>query len=218
VHMPTRVKNHSHMSELARSPREIILASTSAIRAQLLRQAGISFTTATPDVDETALKAQWSTLSVDKIAPALAEIKSRTVSAKPENHGKLIIGADQTLIFTGRVIDKCNTLVDAEATLLALRGHTHHLHSAVCVSSNGQTLFSHVSTAALTMRQFTTEFLSAYLKQEQSHLLSSVGCYRLEGPGIQLFSEIDGDYFAILGLPLLPLLAFLRSQVENVKP
>jgi septum formation protein len=125
-----------------------------------------------------------------------------------------VIGADQTLDLDGRLYDKAETLEAARERLITLRGKTHKLHSAVVVAKEGTPIWREVATATLTMRDFSDAFLDDYLKTEGAAALGSVGCYRLEGPGAQLFSRIEGDYFAILGLPLLGLLDLLRRHGE----
>jgi septum formation protein len=189
----------------------IILASKSAARRQVLEGAGVPFEIAVAGVDEDAVKtamlAQGS--GPREIADALAEVKAVRISARrPE----LVIGADQTLEFEGRLYDKAETLEAARERLQSLRGKPHKLHSAVVVAKDGAPIWREVVTATLTMRDFTDAFLEDYLSAEGDNALGSVGCYRLEGPGAQLFSSIEGDYFTILGLPLLGLLDLLRRH------
>jgi septum formation protein len=189
----------------------VILASKSAARAQVLTGAGVSFQTAGSGVDEDAVKDAMLAVSEGplEIARALAEAKALAVSqAQPG----LVIGADQTLDLDGRLYDKAADIESARERLKLLRGQTHLLHGAVAVALNGQVIWRDVATASLTMRDFSDDFLEDYLATEGPHCLGSVGCYRLEGPGAQLFSRIDGDYFGILGLPLMGLLELLRGQ------
>jgi septum formation protein len=193
------------------APPRIVLASKSAARRQVLEGAGVPFDIAVAGVDEDAVKTAMLAqgASPRDIADALAEVKAVRISAKrPE----LVVGADQTLEFEGRLYDKAETLEAARERLQALRGKPHKLHSAVVVALEGQPIWREVVTATLTMRPFTDAFLDAYLAEEGPQALGSVGCYRLEGPGAQLFSRIEGDYFTILGLPLLGLLDLLRRH------
>jgi septum formation protein len=189
----------------------VTLASTSTIRAALLRGAGVEIEIAAAGVDEPALKAGLLAegAGARDIADALAEAKAVKVSRKrPE----LVIGADSTLEVEGRLYDKPADLDEARRHLLAFRGKPHKLHSAAVIAEDGAPLWRHAATATLTVRAFSDAFLEDYVAAEGEALLSSVGCYRLEGPGAQLFSRIDGDYFAILGLPLLQVLDFLRVR------
>lgn len=191
----------------------IVLASTSAARRAVLDGAGVAYEPVAPGVDEDAAKQTLLAAGHDArgIADALAELKAAKVS---RTRPGLVIGADQTLEFEGRLYDKAADLETARARLLALRGGTHRLHSAVVAARDGAPVWRELSTAALTMRPFSEAFLDDYLAREGEGLLGSVGCYRLEGLGAQLFSKIEGDYFAILGLPLLGLLDLLRSHGE----
>jgi septum formation protein len=162
-------------------------------------------------VDEDAVKAGLLAEGATPrdIADALAELKAIRVS---RGRSEFVIGADQTLELDGRLYDKAETVEAARERLLALRGKTHKLHSAVVVAKDGAPIWREVVTATLTMRNFSEAFLDDYLAVEGPDALGSVGCYRLEGPGAQLFSRIEGDYFAILGLPLLGLLDLLRNH------
>lgn len=187
----------------------LILASTSASRHALLRAAGMAFEAVAPGIDEHGPKATLldAGASPRDIALALATLKAQSVSRR---RAGLVLGADQTLDLDGALFDKPVDLADARKTLVSLRGKTHALHSAAVVARGGAVLWSTVATARLTMWPFDDAFLNAYLEDQGAAVLSSVGAYLLEGRGIQLFSLIEGDYFGILGLPLLPLLAFLR--------
>lgn len=189
----------------------IVLASKSLARRAVLEGAGVPVEIAGSGVDEdvtkTALKDRGATPK--RIAEALAEEKALAVSrSRPE----FVIGADQTLELAGALYDKVETLAEARDRLQHLRGKTHQLHSAVVVAQGGRVVWREVETATLTMRDFSDAFLEDYLRSEGAAALGSVGCYRLEGPGAQLFASIEGDYFAILGLPLLGLLGFLREH------
>jgi len=194
----------------------VTLASQSAARAQLLAAAGVPFTTMVAGVDEDALKAGLLAegLSPRDIADALAEAKAVRVSARRTG---LVIGADQTLDLDGALYDKARTPAEARERLLVLRGKTHKLHSAVVVAQDGQPIWREVEAASLRMRPFTDAFVEDYLRRQASVVLSSVGCYQLEGEGLQLFDRIEGDYFTILGLPMLGLLDLLR-RYEVLEP
>ena len=189
---------------------EVVLASTSASRRALLQGAGVAFTAKSPGVDEAAAKAalQGEGLGPRDLADALAELKSVRLRAGEA----LVIGADQTLDFEGELIDKAESLEEARERLKRLRGKAHKLHSGVVVAKGGQPIWREVQTATLWMRPFSDEFLDDYLSREGEAVLSSVGCYRLEDIGVQLFSRIEGDYFTILGLPMLGLLDLLRRH------
>jgi len=190
----------------------IILASTSEIRARLLANAGIEFDAIGADVDERAIEEPLikANLLPEDIASVLAEAKALNVSEKFP--GATIIGADQILAFEGRRWTKPETMAEARSNLLDFRGKTHELHAAIVGARDGETIWRHVSTARLTMRDFTPEYLGRYLASVGDKVLTSVGAYQLEGEGVQLFERIEGDYFTILGLPLLPLLDFLRRE------
>ena len=189
----------------------VVLASKSSARRAVLDGAGVPYEAATAGVDEDTIKSAMLAegASAREIADALAELKAIKVSrSRPE----FVVGADQTLEFEGELYDKAETLPQARARLQALRGKPHKLHSAVVVAKDGAPIWREVVTATLTMRDFSDAFLEDYLAAEGEAALGSVGCYRLEGLGVQLFSKIEGDYFTILGLPLLPLLDFLRPH------
>lgn len=191
---------------------EIILASASPSRAALLRNAGVPFTQEPAFVDEEAVKASFrnDNSSAAEVAAALAELKAQRVSRRQP--GRLVVGADQMLECGSVWFDKPSDLSQVRGHLLALRGKTHELLSAVCVVRDGECLWRHLETAQLTMRPFSDAFLDEYIAAAGESLLSSVGAYRLEDRGAQLFSRIEGDYFTILGLPLLPLLGFLCNH------
>jgi septum formation protein len=191
---------------------DIILASASQSRRKLLEAAGIAFRTVPADVDEATMKRHHVPLSTgfDHLATQLATEKALVVAAR--NPGALVIGADQVLVCEGAVFDKPENLAAARQQLLRLRGRTHELETAVACARDEDVLWSHVEAPRLTMRAFSPDHLEAYVAAEGNALMESVGGYKLEGPGIQLFERVTGDYFAILGLPLLPLLAFLRDH------
>ena len=189
----------------------IILASKSAARRAVLTGAGVPFEVIVAGIDEDAVKASMLAegASARDVADALAELKAIKVS---RGTAGFVIGSDQTLEFEGRLYDKAASLEAAADRLRAMRGKPHRLHSAVVVAKDGAPIWREVVSATLTMRDFSDAFLDAYLATEGEEALGSVGCYRLEGPGAQLFSRIEGDYFAILGLPLLGLLDLLRRH------
>jgi septum formation protein len=190
----------------------VVLASASTARAALLAQAGLDVLQDPANIDETAVKTSFRRehLGASSCAEALAEAKAKSVSRR--HHGAVVIGADQLLVSSERWFDKPSSHAEAREQLLALRGCEHELVTAVCVVRDGATLWYFVDRPRLVMRSFSDAFLEGYLAAAKSDLLSSVGAYRLEGPGAQLFARVDGDYFSILGLPLLPLLDFLRAQ------
>lgn len=187
----------------------VVLASRSASRTALLSAAGVRFDSRSPGVDEAAAKAslQSEGATPREVADALAELKAVRTSGRAEG---LVIGADQTLDLDGQLIDKAESLQEARERLIALRGRPHKLHSAVVVARDGTPIWREVKSATLWMRPFSDAFLDDYLRREGEELLGSVGCYRLEGLGVQLFERIEGDYFTILGLPMLGLLDLLR--------
>jgi septum formation protein len=188
----------------------LVLASGSSARAALLKGAGLDFDIQPAAVDEAAIKAGVADLPTEDLALCLAEAKAITVSlARP---GDRVIGADQILDQAGRRYDKPRDAAEAKAHLKILRGREHRLVNGLCVARNGEIVWRHVAVARLTMRAFSDDFLDTYISGSGPEILESVGAYRLEGPGVQLFSRIDGDYFTVLGLPLPPLLDFLRAE------
>lgn len=189
---------------------KLVLASTSRIRGELLTKAGLIFEATRPLVDEDELKKSAKALSPGDLARSLAEAKS--VSVTNRMPGALVIGADQVLNLGGKVFDKPPSADAARRQLTELRGRSHILETAICCARDGKVLWQHLARAHLTMRPFSDEFLDRYLLQMGPDVMTSVGAYKLEGLGAQLFDSIEGDYFTILGLPLLPLLDFLRRQ------
>ena len=189
----------------------ILLASKSSARAQILRQAGVAFEAAASRVDESAIKTALVAKGQGpaEIALALAEAKARDLSA---GRAGLVIGADQTLEFEGRLVDKAESPDAARARLAALRGKTHCLYSAVAIAQDGQVIWGDVSSARMTMRDFSLEFLDGYMARNTDAALACLGGYEWEGEGVQLFEAVEGDYCTILGLPLLGLLAQLRDR------
>ena len=195
----------------------LILASKSKVRAQILTGAGLEFTTIVSGVDEDALK-QTHQGDAAALAVALAAAKAQAVwqdgtieAVQNSDMDTLIIGADQILQCEGVLYDKPRDLVEARHNLQKFRGRTHYLIGGVVLVNQGETIWSHTQSVALTMRDFSDDFLDEYLAAAGEAILASVGAYQLEGLGAHLFEAIDGDYFAILGLPLLPLLGALRQ-------
>ncbi len=188
----------------------VILASSSRLRADLLRDAGLTFVVTPSDVNESALKGTFTEETTEVLAQHLAQAKACAVSQSQAD--AWVIGADQILDCGHQRFDKPADLGSARRQLLSLRGKTHRLVSAVTCARNGQIVWQFTGIAELTMRLFSPAFLDTYIARHGEDLLTSVGAYKLESDGIQLFERIDGDYFTILGLPLLPLLSFFRSQ------
>ena len=191
------------------TPPLITLASTSSARTMILRNAGVAFEAVGSGVDEDAAKAGLLAegASPREVADALAELKAFKVSTKRPG---LVIGSDQTLELDGALFDKVDTVEAARERLIQLRGKVHKLHSAVVVARDGQPIWRVVETASLSVRNFSDAWLDGYIARNSPQILWSVGCYLLEGEGVQLFDRIDGDYFAILGLPVTGLFDFLR--------
>ena len=192
-------------------PDNIILASSSPFRKSLLANAGITFAAVKPDVDERAAEAplKGSGATPEDVALVLAIAKAAEVSER--NPRALVIGCDQTLSLGDEIFHKPADMEGARRHLLHLSGKTHQLNSAVALVRDGETLWSQVAVARLTMRKLEPVFIGRYLAGVGDKALSSVGAYQIEGEGIQLFDKIEGDYFTIVGLPLLPLLASLRK-------
>lgn len=195
-------------------PGRLILASASRARRQLLEQAGLAFDVVPSGVDEDAIRTMLAEHDPHggpkRVARALARAKAEEVGTRCP--GALVIGSDQVLALGGEVFTKPPDLAAAHAALTRLAGRTHHLHAAVSIAVGGHEVWSHLDTAALAMRPLSKAFIDAYLARAGERVCASVGAYELEGLGVQLFDRIDGDYFTILGLPLLPLLAELRAR------
>ncbi|WP_425450177.1 Maf family protein [Virgifigura deserti] len=193
-------------------PPKIVLASASATRARLLAAAGVPVETHPAAIDEDEIKISLRGAKATSAAAAetLAEIKAQTVSRRCP--GRLVVGADQVLDCDEEWFDKPADLKQARAQLGRLRGRRHELISSAMVVQDGVRLWHHTARAALTMRPFSDAFLDSYLAAAGPGVCASVGAYQLEGLGAQLFARVEGDYFTILGLPLLPLLAFLRDR------
>ncbi|HET7681969.1 MAG TPA: Maf family protein [Xanthobacteraceae bacterium] len=188
----------------------LVLASKSTARLALLAGAGIAVEVLSADIDERGIEAKASAKDAGVAAVLLAREKARAVAA--QRPGRLVLGADQTLALGARRFSKPADRAAAAAQLRDLRGKTHALHSAMTVMRDGEVLFEHADVARLTMRMFSDQFLEQYLDLAADAVTSSVGAYQLEKAGIQLFERIEGDYFTILGLPLLPLMDFLRRE------
>ncbi|MEL6373452.1 MAG: Maf family protein [Pseudomonadota bacterium] len=190
----------------------LVLASGSAARRAMLQNAGLTFDVVPASIDETAVR---QALQADDIVPCdiaevLAIAKAEQVSARQP--GAMVIGGDQILEHNGVVFEKPATMEVARDHLLSLRGHVHELHSSVALVQDGQTLWSHTDSAALTMRDVSPAFIGRYLSRVGDAALTSVGAYQIEGLGVQLFERIAGQHFTIMGMPLLPLLAELRQR------
>ena len=195
---------------MSASPR-IILASASAIRRQIMDGAGLGYEVIVKPVDEAAIKdamlAEGS--PIRDIADALAEAKALRVSRSEPG---LVIGADQIMVMDGQLFDKPKDKAEARERLLSMRGKRHELVGAVVIAENGAPVWRHMSETKLWVRDFTEDFLDHYLKEEGDLVTKSVGAYRFEGPGAQLFEKVEGDFFSILGLSLLPVLDYFRTR------
>ena len=189
---------------------ELILASASRSRQALLRQAGVDFEVMPADLDEDGLTRALAEADGESLALALAEAKALAVCRQAP--GRWVLGGDSVIQFGDEHIGKCPDLAALRRLLRRLAGHSHVLISAAVLTRDGKPVFRHAARAVLTMRNFSENFLDGYLAAEGETVLSCVGGYRYEGPGAQLFSKVEGDYFTILGLPLLPVLAALRAQ------
>jgi septum formation protein len=190
----------------------LLLASKSEARRQMLAAAGIAFETVDAELDEAAAKGGLEAAGFDArgVAEELAQLKALSVEALP---GDLVIGADQTLeLEDGSMLSKPSSRAEAKEQLRILSGRTHMLHSAAVVVEDGETRWWQSETVELSMRPLGDAFLESYLDQEYEAIRWSVGGYRIEGPGVQLFERIEGSHFAVLGLPLLPLLAYFRER------
>jgi septum formation protein len=192
------------------APQPLVLASKSDVRGKILAAAGLRFEIRPAPIDERAVEAQAGALDAAAVARLLARAKAQSVAASLP--GRLVLGADQTLARGNRRFSKPADREGAAAQLRDLRGRSHELHSALALVRDGAELFTCVDTARLTMRDFSDRFLADYLDMLGDFATASVGGYQLEGIGVHLFERVEGDYFTILGLPLLPLLAFLREK------
>jgi septum formation protein len=189
----------------------LILASSSPFRRMLMQNAGLRFEAIAADIDERAIEAPLEASGAGPDAIALVLAKAKAVAVSEINRGALVIGSDQTMSLGDRVFHKPKDMAEAEAHLLALSGKTHRLNSAIAIARDGDIIWEHLSHAELTMRALDPMFVHRHVGRVGKIALASVGAYQLEGEGIQLFSSINGDYFTILGLPMLPLLAELRA-------
>ncbi len=193
---------------------DLILASGSATRRKMLEAAGVEFRVVSPDIDEDAARNDLFDRNPDAtsthVARVLAAEKANAVSRL--HPSAIVIGADQVLEAGREVFTKPPDMTAARASLKSLSGRTHRLLSAVALAHGGASVWQHLEVASLAMRDLSDEFLDDYLARTGPRILASVGAYELEGLGIQLFDRVDGDYFTILGLPLLPLLAELRAR------
>ena len=190
------------------SGERLILASKSAARRAMLEGAGVPFSLQVADVDEDAIKATHDPADAAGLAVELARAKALAVSRHDPQ--AWVLGADQTLAFAGGLVSKAPSMEAARAQLSAMRGRSHQLHSGAALARNGQVVWSGIDSVTMRVRDFSDAFLEAYLAAEGEGLLASVGSYRLEGMGAQLFEAVEGDYFTVLGLPLWPVLAELR--------
>ena len=188
----------------------IILASGSKARQDMLRESGVDFTTQPADIDEAALKAMMVNNSPAEIAAALAKAKALHVSA--QNPQAMVIGSDQILVCEGTLLSKAANNDEARVKLQTLRGKTHYLISALCVTRGDGVLFTHCDQAGLTMKNFDDAYLEDYIARAGWALTACVGGYALEEHGKDLFAEIKGDYHVILGMPLAPLLDYLKKE------
>lgn len=188
----------------------LVLASGSQSRRSLLTAAGVAFTADPADLDEDRLMAGLAGAPAQTVAQSLAEQKALTVSRR--HPGRLVLGGDSVIAFDSEFLSKCATMAEAGALLSRLSGREHLLVSAAALARDGNLSWTHVSPCRMTMRTLSPQFLADYLALEGPAILSSVGCYHFEGRGAQLFDKVEGDYFSVLGLPLLPVLAQLRKE------
>ena len=192
------------------APQPLVLASKSDVRGKILAAAGLRFEIRPSRIDERAVESRSGAADAAAIARLLAHAKAAAVATSLR--GRLVLGADQTLARGSKRFGKPANRSEAAEQLRALRGRTHELHSALALVRDNEVVFSCVDTARLVMRDFSDRFLSDYLEMAGEAATTSVGGYQLEGIGIHLFERVDGDFFTVLGLPLLPLLAFLRQN------
>jgi len=198
-------------------PQKLVLASGSGIRRQILENAGVSFEVSLPRVDEDAVRQSLLAegASARDIADALAELKARKVSTRMP--GALVLGCDQVLSFDGQIMAKPTSREQAEQQLRQLRGAGHQLLSAAVICEDGQPIWRFVGTVRLQMRDFSDSYLTTYLDRNWPDISNSVGGYKLESEGVRLFNRVDGDYFTVLGMPLLELLSYLTLRGDLQK-
>jgi septum formation protein len=191
-------------------PKPLVLASRSRARAAMLKATGLPVELSAADIDERGIESRAGPLSADDAASLLAREKAQVGGV--DFPGRFVVGADQTLALGDRRFSKPSDRATARDQLHALAGRTHELHSAVAVVRDGRVVFNHVDTARLTIRTLSDRFIEAYLDTIGDDAFASVGGYQLEKLGVQLFERVEGDHFTILGMPLIPLLAFLRRE------
>ena len=198
-------------------PQKLVLASGSGIRRQMMENAGVSFEVSLPRVDEDAVRQSLLAegASARDIADALAELKARKVSTRMP--GALVLGCDQVLSFDGQIMAKPTSREQAEQQLRQLRGAGHQLLSAAVICEDGQPIWRFVGTVRLQMRDFSDSYLTTYLDRNWPDISNSVGGYKLESEGVRLFNRVDGDYFTVLGMPLLELLSYLTLRGDLQK-
>jgi septum formation protein len=208
----TDISDTSRIGHPGSTAPDVVLASASPSRRRLLANAGVPAIWEAAEIDEAGVKAALASEAADtaQVAETLAELKAQRIARRFP--GALVIGADQMLECDGAWFDKPETLDQAAEQLQMLSGRTHTLVSSASVVRDGVCIWHHGDHARLTMRKLSDEFIEAYLAVVGKRALQSVGAYQLEGSGVQLFTRVEGDYFTILGLPLLPLLDFLRSH------
>lgn len=196
------------------SMKRIILASGSAIRADILRHAGVPFEIVKPDVDENEIKqkAKSDNLDLEALAMRLAEAKCLKVATRPDERDSIVIGSDQIMEFKHRAYDKPASLEEARSRLIAIQGSSHTLINAIAVAHQGEVVWRNIDRPTLHMRRMSEAEIDAYLQSSELDILKSVGAYQIEKLGSRLFERIDGDHFAVLGLSLFPLLQFLRDD------
>ncbi len=190
---------------------QLILASSSASRQMLMRNAGLTFSAIPADIDERSLDERLASAGVSPATVALELAKAKALAVSATHPTALVVGCDQTMALGLRIYHKPKTMMEAADHLLSLSGRTHRLNSAAVLARAGGVIWETVTSADLTVRVLSENFVAGHLQRVGEKVLRSVGAYQLEGEGIQLFSKVEGDYFTILGLPLLPLLAKLRE-------
>jgi septum formation protein len=190
----------------------LVLASGSASRKALLTAAGVDFIADPADLDEDGLMADLAGRGADAVAVATELAAQKALWVSRRHPGQLVLGGDSVIALNGRHLSKCATLEAARALLAEMSGREHLLVSAAALARDGGLLWTHASPCRMAVRDLTPAFLDDYFAREGAAILSSVGCYHFEGRGAQLFDKVDGDYFSVLGLPLLPVLAALRKE------